>query len=146
MARSCPRVNLGSMRLYAHPCDTQNLQPQKNTCSEALAVHNRGAGLVVLTLRDPHLLEGAQGGKDGAANPHGVLPLRWCDNLDLHGRRSQSSELLGHALADAREHGGASGEHHVGVEILTNIHIALHDRLEGGIMTTAGLLADEARL
>eukprot|EP00445_Apocalathium_hangoei_P011190 CAMPEP_0203875044 /NCGR_PEP_ID=MMETSP0359-20131031/20608_1 /ASSEMBLY_ACC=CAM_ASM_000338 /TAXON_ID=268821 /ORGANISM="Scrippsiella Hangoei, Strain SHTV-5" /LENGTH=76 /DNA_ID=CAMNT_0050793845 /DNA_START=89 /DNA_END=315 /DNA_ORIENTATION=+ len=34
--------------------------------SEALPVHDRGAGLVVLALGDPHLLEGAQRRQDGA--------------------------------------------------------------------------------
>merc|ERR1719259_796916 len=42
---------------------------------EALAVDNGGAALVVLLLGDPHLLEGGEGGEDGATDPHGVLPL-----------------------------------------------------------------------
>lgn len=44
-----------------------------------------GAGLVVLLLRDPHLLEGGQRGQDGATDPYGVLPLRGSDDLDLDG-------------------------------------------------------------
>ena len=36
---------------------------------EALAMHDGRPRLVVLLLRDPHLLEGRQGGQDGAANP-----------------------------------------------------------------------------
>ena len=56
---------------------------------EALAVHDAGAGLVVLLLGDPHLLEGGEGGEDGAADPDGVLALRRGDDLDLHGRRGQ---------------------------------------------------------
>ena len=39
---------------------------------EALPVHDGGAGLVVLLLGDPHLLEGGEGGKDGASDPDGV--------------------------------------------------------------------------
>merc|ERR1711907_655355 len=72
--------------------------------SEALPVHNRWARLVVLSLGDPHLLESAQGREDRAANPHRVFALRWCHNLDLHGRRGQGRKLLGHALTDACEH------------------------------------------
>ena len=51
---------------------------------EALAVDDGRAGLVVLLLADPHLLEGGQGGQDGAADPDGVLPLWGSD--DLRGR------------------------------------------------------------
>ena len=36
---------------------------------EAFPVNNTRARLVVLLLGDPHLLEGGQGGKDGATNP-----------------------------------------------------------------------------
>ena len=43
---------------------------------EALPVDNAWAGLVVLLLGDPHLLEGGERGKDGTTNPDGVLPLR----------------------------------------------------------------------
>merc|ERR1719321_2048482 len=57
--------------------------------SEALAVHDRRARLVVLGLGDPHLLESAQRRQDGAADPHGVLPLGGCDHLDLHRRGRQ---------------------------------------------------------
>ena len=75
---------------------------------KALAVHDGRAGLVVLGLGDPHLLEGGKGRKDGAANPHGVLALRRSHHLDLHGGWRKGGELLGHALADARVHGGAA--------------------------------------
>merc|ERR1740129_2385157 len=51
---------------------------------EALPVHDGGAGLVVLLLGDPHLLEGGQGGQDGPADPDGVLALRGSNDLDLH--------------------------------------------------------------
>ena len=52
---------------------------------EALPVNNTGAGLVVLLLGDPHLLEGGEGGQDGSSDPDGVLPLWGSDDLDLHG-------------------------------------------------------------
>jgi len=38
--------------------------------SKALAVHDRWAGLVILAFGNPHLLERAQRGKDGAPDPH----------------------------------------------------------------------------
>ncbi len=52
---------------------------------EALAVYDAGTRRVILLLADPHLLEGGQGGQDGAADPDGVLPL-WGSN-DLEVRR-----------------------------------------------------------
>ena len=39
--------------------------------SQALAVHNGGPTFVVLGPRDPHLLEGAEGGQDRAPDPGG---------------------------------------------------------------------------
>merc|ERR1712010_398750 len=75
---------------------------------EALAVDNGRARLVVLLLRDPHLLEGGERRQDGAADPHGVLALR----------RRERGQLLGQTVGDAGVHGGAAREHAVRVEIL----------------------------
>ena len=109
-------------------------------------MHDGGAALIVLALGDPHLLEGAQGGQDGASDPHAVLTLRGCHHLDLHGGGRKRGQLLRHALTDALEHSGAAGENHVGVEVLSDVHITLHDGLEGGVVDAAGLLAHEAGL
>merc|ERR1719305_507596 len=106
--------------------------------SEALPVNNGWARLVILSLGDPHLLECAQGRKDRAANPHRVLALRRCHDLDLHGRRCQSRKLLGHALTNASEHCGTTRQDHVAVEVFTNIHIAFHDGLVSSVMDSAG--------
>mmetsp|Transcript_13713 Transcript_13713/g.28060 ORF Transcript_13713/g.28060 Transcript_13713/m.28060 type:complete len:392 (+) Transcript_13713:62-1237(+) len=115
-------------------------------CLEALAVDDRGAGLVVLGLGDPHLLEGGKRREDGSADPHGVLPLGGGHDLDLHGGRSKGVELLGHALSDAGVHGGAAGEDDVGVQVLADVDIALHDGLEGAVVDAGGLTADEGGL
>ena len=77
-----------------------------------------GAGLVVLLLRDPHLLEGGKGSQDGASDPDGVLPLGGSDDLDLHGGRSHGGDLLLHAVSDTGVHGRASGQDGVGVKVL----------------------------
>ena len=53
---------------------------------EALPVDDGGTCLIVLLLADPHLLEGGQGSQDGAADPHGVLPLRGGDDLNTSTR------------------------------------------------------------
>eukprot|EP00967_Tisochrysis_lutea_P111313 scaffold174890_cov34-Tisochrysis_lutea.AAC.1 len=120
-----------------------NQAPQ---CLEALAVNNRGTRLIVLLLRDPHLLEGGERGEDGATDPDGVLALRRCDDLDLHRGRCECSDLLRHTVRDAGIHGGATGEHNIGVEVLADVDIALHDRVVGGLVHTRRLHAEECRL
>ena len=56
---------------------------------EAFAVDNGGARLVVLLLADPHLLEGGQGGQDGATNPDRVLALGRGDDLLVRMRKGR---------------------------------------------------------
>ncbi len=110
---------------------------------EALPVDDAGARLVVLLLGDPHLLEGGQRSQDGATNPDRVLTLRGSDDLDLHGGGSKGSELLLHSVSNAREHGGTTRQDDVSVEILTDINVALHDGVVGGLMDTSSLHAQE---
>merc|ERR1712027_165980 len=115
-------------------------------CLEALAVDNGGTALVVLLLGDPHLLEGGEGGQDGATDPDGVLPLGGSDDLDLDGGGGQGGDLLLHTVSDTGVHGGAAGHDSVGVQVLTDVNVALHDGVEGGLVDAAGLHAQEGRL
>merc|ERR1719379_957447 len=114
--------------------------------SEALPMDNRWAGLVVLLLGDPHLLEGAQGRQDGTTDPHRVLALRGRHNFDLHCGRRQRSQLLCHALTNALEHSGTSRKNDIGIQVLADVHITLHDGLECSVVDTTGLLSNEAWL
>merc|ERR1739846_281107 len=98
---------------------------------EAFPVHNSRARLVVLVLGDPHLLEGGQRGEDGASNPDRVLALWRGHNFNLDRRRGESGDLLVETLVDAIEHGGATGQHSVGVQVATDIDVALLDRVVG---------------
>ena len=75
---------------------------------EALPVDDGRAGLVVLLLGDPHLLEGGERGENGTTDPDRVLALWRCDDLDLHARRGEGGDLLLHAVADAWVHGGTT--------------------------------------
>merc|ERR1712240_203835 len=93
---------------------------------EALAVDNGGTALVILLLGDPHLLEGGEGGQDGATDPDRVLPLGGSDDLDLDGGGSQGGDLLLHTVSDTGVHGGAAGHDSVGVQVLTDVNVALH--------------------
>merc|ERR1712062_763244 len=113
---------------------------------EALAVDDGGAALVVLLLGDPHLLEGGEGGQDGSSDPDGVLPLGGSDDLDLDGGGGKSGDLLLHSVGNTGVHGGASGHDGVGVQVLPDIDVALHDGVVGGLVDTAGLHTQEAGL
>merc|ERR1712029_97557 len=97
---------------------------------EALAVDNGWATLIILLLGDPHLLEGGGGSKD----------------LDLDGGWSKSSDLLLHPVSNTRVHGGASRHDSVGIEILTDVNIALHDGVVGGLVDATGFHSKEGRL
>merc|ERR1712223_1874697 len=113
---------------------------------EALPVNDGRAGLVVLLLGNPHLLEGGQGGQDGASDPDRVLSLWWGNCLDLHGGGGKGGDLLLHPVSDAGVHCGASREDDVGVEVLPDVDVALHDGVVGGLVHPAALHPDERGL
>merc|ERR1719295_978949 len=56
------------------------------------------------------------------------------------------SDFLLHSVSNTRVHGGASGHDSVGIEILTDINITLHDGVVGGLMDTTGFHSKEGRL
>merc|ERR1712109_268642 len=113
---------------------------------EALPVDNGWAALVVLLLGDPHLLEGGEGRQDGSSDPDRELPLRGSDNLDLNGGWGKSGDLLLHTISNTGVHGGAAGHDGVGVQVLPDVNIALHDGVVGGLMDTAGFHSEEGWL
>jgi len=109
-------------------------------------VDNAGARLVVFLLGDPHFLEGGKRSQDGATDPDRVFPLGRSDDLDLHGRGSQSGDLLLHSVGDAGVHSGTAGKDGVRVQVLTNIDVALHDAVVGRLVDTARFHSEERRL
>lgn len=113
---------------------------------KAFPVDDGRTALVVLGLGDPHLLESGQGRQDGSADPHGVLALGRRDRFDLHGGRRQWRDLLLHPVGNARVHGGAAGQHGVGVQVLPDVHVALHDRVVRGLVDAGRLHSQERRL
>jgi len=132
----------------------ENHNDQSKTCRqrtksedlEALSVDNGWSCLVVLLLGDPHGLEGGEGSQDGATNPHRVLSLWWRDDLDLHGGWGKSGDLLLHTVSNTWVHGGTAGEDVVSVEVLSDVNVALHDRVVSGLVDTGGLHTNEGRL
>merc|ERR1719486_1592982 len=113
---------------------------------EALPVDDGWAALIVFLLGDPHLLEGGEGRQDGASNPDGVFPLGWSNDLDLNGGWSKGGDFLLHTISNTGVHGGASGHDGVGVQVLPDVNIALHDGVVGGLVDTAGFHSKEGRL
>jgi len=109
-------------------------------------VNDTRAALIVLLLGAPEVLEGAEGSKNGSTDPDGVFTLRGSDNLDLHARWRERSQLLLHTIRDTREHGGSSGKDDVAVKVTTDIKIALEDRVVGGFVDTSGLKTEEGGL
>merc|ERR1719347_1996112 len=127
-------------------CCSHCMRNRLTICLEALAVDNGWAALIVLLLGDPHLLEGGKGGKDGSSDPDRVLPLWWSNDLDLDGGWGKGSDLLLHTVSNTGVHGGASRHDGVGIQILTDVNIALHEGVVGGLMDTTGFHSKEGRL
>ena len=107
---------------------------------------NARAGLVVFLLGDPHLLEGGQRGQDGTIDPDGVFALGGSDDLDLDGGWGQGGDFLLHTISNTGVHGGSAGEDSVGVQILTDVDVALHDRVVDGLVDTARFHTQERGL
>lgn len=68
-----------------------------------------------------------------------VKVLFICNYLDLHGAGGQGSDLLLHTVSNTRVHRGTAGKHIVGVQVLTDVNVALHDAVVGSLMNTSGL-------
>merc|ERR1719213_1060768 len=56
------------------------------------------------------------------------------------------SDLLLHTVSNTRVHGGATRHDGVGVQVLPDVNIALHDGVVGGLVDTAGFHSEEGRL
>ena len=99
-------------------------------------MNNSRARLVIFSLGDPHGLKGGQRGQDGATDPDGVLSFWWRDDLDLHGAGRQGGDLLLHTVGNTWVHSGTTGQDIVGIQVLSDINVALHDRRVDGFVNT----------
>jgi len=113
---------------------------------EALAVNDGWTTFIILLFGDPHLLEGGERGQDRSTDPDRVFPLWGSNDLDLDGGRSQGSDLLLHTVSNTRVHGGTTRHNSVGIQVLPDVNITLHDRVVGSLMDTTGLHTKEGRL
>lgn len=91
---------------------------------------NAWANIVGLLVSDGHLREARQGSEDGPTDPRALLVRRRRDKLDLHGCWGKADDLLLNSLGQTFEHDRAAREDDVGVEIVPDVDIALHDRGE----------------
>ena len=82
------------------PCNTFFAFPENRL--EALAVNDTRAGLVVLLLRAPEVLEGRERRENRSTDPDGVLPLGRSNNLDLIAVRHTDQRSI-HILRDKLE-------------------------------------------
>merc|ERR1712168_450523 len=60
--------------------------------------------------------------------------------------RSKGSDFLLHTVSNTRVHSGASGHDSVGIQVLTDVNIALHDGVVGGLVDATGFHSKEGWL
>ena len=64
----------------------------------------------------------------------------WRSNdLDLHGGWGEGSDFLLHTVTNSWVHGGSSGKDGIGVKILSDINITLHDGVVGRLVDSRDL-------
>jgi len=107
---------------------------------------NRWARLIIFLFWDPHLLECRQWSKDGSSDPYGVFPLWWSNDFDFHCGWGKGSNFLLHTVSNTWIHGGTSRQYSVGIQVLTNVDITLHDRIVCSFMNTTGFHTQEGWL
>ena len=107
---------------------------------------NRWAGLVILLLWNPHVLECGQRSQNGATDPNRVLALWWCNDLDFHWVGRQVGDFFVHTVRNAWIHGGTAWQHYIRVQIFSDIDIALHNRVESGLVNTRNFKAQKRGL
>merc|ERR1719438_661247 len=87
-----------------------------------------------------------EGSQDGSTDPYRVFPFWRSNDLDLDGGGSQGSDFLLHTISNTRIHGGATRQDSVGVEVLPDINITLHDGVVDSFVNTTGFHSQERGL
>ena len=57
----------------------------------------------------------------------------------IHCGWSQSSNFFLQSVSDSQQHGAATTQHCVGVQLLTDVHITLHDKIVCGLIDACRL-------
>jgi hypothetical protein len=92
------------------------------------------------------LLESGEGGKDRSSDPDRVFTFGGSDDFDFHGGGSEGVDFFLHSVGDTGVHGRSARHDDVAVEILTDVDIAFHDGVVGGLVDTGGFLSEDRRL
>lgn len=92
-------------------------------------MHDALALLVEFFFGDPDGLELRHLREDSAAQPARVLAVCGRLNVGLHGRGSERTDLLVHALLNALKHRAPARKHDVPEQVLLDVRVALHDRV-----------------
>ena len=106
-------------------------------------MNDRRTRFIIFLFGDPHLLEGGEGSQDGSPNPDRIFSLRRGNYFDSHRGWCKVLDFFLHSISNSRKHGRPAGQNSVGVQVLTDINIALHDRVVGGLVDTARLHPQE---
>jgi len=53
-------------------------------------------------------------------------------------------DLLVHPVCNAREHGSTTRQHNIAVQVLPDVHVTLHDGVEGSVINALSLHAHQA--
>merc|ERR1719419_956823 len=125
----------------------KDLEQCKRTADlEAFSVDDGWTSFIVVGLGDPHGLESGEGSKDGTSDPDGAFSLWGSNDLDLHGGWGKTGDFLLHSVGNTWVHGGTSGKDVVSVKILTDVNVALHDGVVGGLVDTSSFHTEEGWL
>lgn len=92
------------------------------------------------------MLEGSQGGENGASDPYLVLTGGISNDLDLNGRGGQVLDFLLQTVINVGETGGTTGHDDVLEESLPDIDVTLNDGRMGQFVHALNVLADLHRL
>ena len=115
----------------------RNTKKHNVTHLEAFSVDDRWTRFIIFLFWDPHLLEGWKWGQDGTTNPDGIFSFWWSNDFDFHCWWCQGGDFLLHTVGNTWVHGGATREDSVGIQVLSDIDIALHDGVVSGFMNTS---------
>jgi len=77
------------------------------------------------------------------SNPYWVLSLWWSKHLDLQCGWRQRRQFFRHVLKDPLEHGRATWQHDMNVQIQADVKVTIHDVVERSVADSAGFNANE---
>ena len=106
-------------------------------------VDNFSTIFLILSLGNPHGLEGRQWWQDWSTDPNQELSFLRSKHLHLHYRWSQSSHFLAQSLRKTWEHRCTTTQDNVAVQVFSEINIALEDWLVSEFMQTLHIFSEQ---